>query len=265
MKKKVKITNFQDLVDILNSEEYRSARASDYDFSTYRYDYDLDTNVGRENMLDNMMLQIWRNNALNTSMMQTDTDALAVLSADELRREIDLHTGLIHDEYAAIRKLTDALQARQLYRAILQRLLDRADLVATPHTHNEWKREEWDREGETQQTLCRSNAVYEMSYYVYYETEYNRETREMERNGQCRLNWSFCVRTPSNPSRATEIIASQRRKFKSEEEMRKYLAGRIKAYDKYFQEDFPPVPKEYLHHFTYAGQLLPGYREEVQA
>ena len=44
--------------------------------------------------------------------------------------------------------------------------------------------------------------------------------------------------------------------------MEKYLNGRIKAYDNYFTEIFPPIPTKYLANFTYAGQLLPGYRTE---
>lgn len=36
----------------------------------------------------------------------------------------------------------------------------------------------------------------------------------------------------------------------------------MKAYDKYFKEISPPIPEEYLSGFVYAGQLLPGYRQE---
>ena len=41
--------------------------------------------------------------------------------------------------------------------------------------------------------------------------------------------------------------------------MEKYLAGRIKAYDRLFTEPAPPVPKEYAEPFKVNGLLLPGY------
>ena len=41
--------------------------------------------------------------------------------------------------------------------------------------------------------------------------------------------------------------------------MEKYLAGRIKAYDRLFIETVPPVPKEYAEPFKVNGLLLPGY------
>ena len=44
--------------------------------------------------------------------------------------------------------------------------------------------------------------------------------------------------------------------------MEKYLAGRIKAYDRLFTELAPPVPKEYAEPFKVNGLLLPGYAIE---
>ena len=44
--------------------------------------------------------------------------------------------------------------------------------------------------------------------------------------------------------------------------MEKYLAGRIKAYDRLFTETMPPVPKEYAEPFKVNGLLLPGYAIE---
>lgn len=42
----------------------------------------------------------------------------------------------------------------------------------------------------------------------------------------------------------------------------KYLAGRIKAYDRLFTETMPPIPKEYAEPFKVNGLLLPGYAIE---
>ena len=45
--------------------------------------------------------------------------------------------------------------------------------------------------------------------------------------------------------------------FKTIEDAKKYITGRIKTYDKYFQEEFP---KEYEGNFRIADKLLPGFR-----
>ena len=81
------------------------------------------------------------------------------------------------------------------------------------------------------------------------------------------LYWSLYIRAPKEKERAGDLfekIAGQEKKFKTKEEMEKYLAGRIKAYDHLFQEEFPVVPKEYAEMFMFHGMVKPGYRIEEE-
>ena len=135
-------------------------------------------------------------------------------------------------------------------------LLDKAlEYVRTPHvqhTANEWQKNEYDRH-------TRSNRVYQMNYYIYENTRYDKETQKSIPYSWT-LTWS--VRTNS-PSRTQAKIAGQDRKvFTDKAAMEKYLNGRIKAYDRLFTEISPPIPQEYADYFKVNGMLMPDYTIE---
>ena len=135
-------------------------------------------------------------------------------------------------------------------------LLDKTlEYVRTPHvqhTANEWQTTEHNRH-------IRSNRVYQMNYYIYENTRYDKEAQKSIPYSWT-LTWS--VRTNS-PSRTQAKIAGQDRKvFPDKAAMEKYLNGRIKAYDRLFTEISPPIPQEYAEHFKVNGMLLPGYTVE---
>ena len=118
-------------------------------------------------------------------------------------------------------------------------LLDKTlEYVRTPHvqhTANEWQTTEHNRH-------IRSNRVYQMNYYIYENTRYDKEAQKSIPYSWT-LTWS--VRTNS-PSRTQAKIAGQDRKvFTDKAAMEKYLNGRIKAYDRLFTEISPPIPQEY--------------------
>ena len=145
-----------------------------------------------------------------------------------------------------------ALMAR-----VCNALLKRLDIAPLETTHNRWA---YDQESflNTERGVL-SNAVYRFSYRHTEETGYS--TRS---NGQTAwyLTWSLCVRA-ANPEKVDVRIAGQERKrFTSKDEMIAYLAGRQKKFEKLFEEEFPPVPKQYEYMFSYAGTLLPGYTLE---
>ena len=105
-------------------------------------------------------------------------------------------------------------------------LLDKTlEYVRTPHvqhTANEWQTTEHNRH-------IRSNRVYQMNYYIYENTRYDKEAQKSIPYSWT-LTWS--VRTNS-PSRTQAKIAGQDRKvFTDKAAMEKYLNGRIKAYDR---------------------------------
>ena len=135
-------------------------------------------------------------------------------------------------------------------------LLDKAlEYVRTPHvqhTANEWQKNEYDRH-------TRSNRVYQMNYYIYENTRYDKEAQKSIPYSWT-LTWS--VRTNS-PSRTQAKIAGQDRKvFTDKAAMEKYLNGRIKAYDRLFTEISPPIPQEYADYFKVNGMLMPDYTIE---
>lgn len=129
-------------------------------------------------------------------------------------------------------------------------LLDKTlEYVRTPHvqhTANEWQTTEHNRH-------IRSNRVYQMNYYIYENTRYDKEAQKSIPYSWT-LTWS--VRTNS-PSRTQAKIAGQDRKvFTDKAAMEKYLNGRIKAYDRLFTEISPPIPQEYADYFKVNGMLM---------
>ena len=135
-------------------------------------------------------------------------------------------------------------------------LLDKTlEYVRTPHvqhTANEWQTTEHNRH-------IRSNRVYQMNYYIYENTRYDKEAQQSIPYSWT-LTWS--VRTNS-PSRTQAKIAGQDRKvFTDKAAMEKYLNGRIKAYDRLFTEISPPIPQEYADYFKVNGMLMPDYTIE---
>ena len=135
-------------------------------------------------------------------------------------------------------------------------MLDKTlEYVRTPHvqhTANEWQTTEHNRH-------IRSNRVYQMNYYIYENTRYDKEAQKSIPYSWT-LTWS--VRTNS-PSRTQAKIAGQDRKvFTDKAAMEKYLNGRIKAYDRLFTEISPPIPQEYADYFKVNGMLMPDYTIE---
>ena len=135
-------------------------------------------------------------------------------------------------------------------------LLDKTlEYVRTPHvqhTANEWQTTEHNRH-------IRSNRVYQMNYYIYENTRYDKEAQKSIPYSWT-LTWS--VRTNS-PSRTQAKIAGQDRKvFTDKAAMEKYLNGRIKAYDRLFTEISPPIPQECADYFKVNGMLMPDYTIE---
>ena len=100
------------------------------------------------------------------------------------------------------------------------------------HTANEWQTTEHNRH-------IRSNRVYQMNYYIYENTRYDKEAQKSIPYSWT-LTWS--VRTNS-PSRTQAKIAGQDRKvFTDKAAMEKYLNGRIKAYDRSVYGNLPAYP-----------------------
>ena len=136
-------------------------------------------------------------------------------------------------------------------------LLDKAlEYVRTPHvqhTANEWRENEYNRH-------TRSNRVYQMNYYIYENTRYDREKQQSVPYSYS-LTWGVYTNSPNRNGQA-KIAGQDRKVFTDKAAMEKYLNGRIKAYDRLFTEISPPIPQEYAEYFKVNGMLMPDYTIE---
>lgn len=57
----------------------------------------------------------------------------------------------------------------------------------------------------------------------------------------------------SRPLYENAVIKDWRRLFETEDEARAFYAKKKASFSKYFKEEFPPVPQEYLHYFGCHG------------
>lgn len=170
-------------------------------------------------------------------------------SADEIDKEIEFGIAREKQLFENLKKAVKEWENQAALTAYFKEAREFFKLKPIEHTNNEWK----DVFG-AGNVFERSNAVYRFIYRPYEHTKYNHELGKMLPVSYS-LNWMLYVHAPGDVRR----IAGQEKKFKTKEEMEKYLAGRIKAYDHLFQEEFPIVPKEYAEMFMFHGMVKPGY------
>lgn len=135
----------------------------------------------------------------------------------------------------------------------LDKALEYARTLPVTHTANQW-------EAPDKYRHIRSNMVYQMSYSISENTRYDSAAQKSVPYSWT-LRWSLYTNAPhGNPLK--KIAGQERKVFASREELDRYLNGRIKAYDHYFTEISPAIPKEYADCFKVNGCLLPGYTIE---
>lgn len=155
--------------------------------------------------------------------------------------------------YEALREQAKAWEEQAGRSALLSKAIEYVMTPPVKHTSNEWEKTDYDWH-------TRSNAVYEMVYHIYENTRYDREQQKSVPYSWS-LTWSVRTNGPDN-GRNVRIAGQERKTFSDKAAMEKYLAGRIKAYDRLFTEISPVIPKEYAAQFKVNGQLLPGYTVE---
>jgi hypothetical protein len=144
---------------------------------------------------------------------------------------------------------------------LMDQALEYLKVPQAEHTSNEWHE---DSSG----YKSKSNSVYNMTYYAYEDTSYDRQT-QMRITNAWYLTWRVDVGGPSGGgyysqrvSGSRKIAGQDRKRFTDKAAMEKYLNGRMGAYAHLFTEENPPVPEEYAMHFKKHGVLLPGYAVE---
>ena len=126
------------------------------------------------------------------------------------------------------------------------------------HTGNKWN-----LTSGYSQLWHRSNAVFNMSVRYRENTTYNRTTKETEVTSYT-VDWYVYAVSPVH-GKSHKLAGQQHKTFTDKAALRKYIEGRVKAYDKYFKEENPPVPAEAAWAFKLHGILLPGYHLEGEA
>ena len=184
---------------------------------------------------------------------------IPIILSSSTKEEIEMAVGygeqMEKHLFEKLKKAMKEWEEQAAMTAINKQALEFFNIKPVKHTNNEWK----DVFGEGY-VFERSNAVYKFVYRPYEHTRYVHELGKMIPVSYS-LNWTLYIHAPYI-SEVADInkIAGQEKKFKTKEEMEKYLNGRIKAYDHLFQEEYPVVPKEYAEMFMFHGMVKPGYR-----
>ena len=233
----------QPLKDIITPTKERSKTVSEQEKNYSSYDFD------RLEVAKKLVIE----RSIYFESEKADISALTGLSLTELTR-------LRQESAAAEQAVFDRLKTEAAaweQQAGNTRFLEKAiEYVQTPpvkHTSNKWEKTDYEWQ-------LRSNAVYQMRYHVYENTRYDRQTQKSVPYSWS-LTWSIYTNGPIHEQNV-KIAGQERKTFSDKAAMEKYLAGRIKAYDRLFTELAPPVPKEYAEPFKVNGLLLPGYAIE---
>lgn len=179
-----------------------------------------------------------------------EIEPLTRLTKEELNRLRDESLAAEDSIFQKLRKAAKEWEAQAGQTILYNQALEYLCTSPPKHTSNAW--EEFDYE-----LHKRSNAVYCMQYRISVYTKYDRETDEFVPD-YYRITWSVFLNTPEGKS-TTSIAGQSDKRFDDREKLDKYLAGRIKAYDKLFTEINPPIPFAYAGYFKVNGVLLPGY------
>ena len=230
----------QPLKDIITPTKERSKTVSEQEKNYSSYDFD------RLEVAKKLVIE----RSIYFESEKADISALTGRSLAELTR-------LRQESAAAEQAVFDRLKTEAAaweQQAGNTRFLEKAiEYVQTPpvkHTSNKWEKTDYEWQ-------LRSNAVYQMRYHVYENTRYDRQAQKSVPYSWS-LTWSVRTNGP-NHEKNVKIAGQERKTFSDKAAMEKYLAGRIKAYDRLFTEPAPPVPKEYAEPFKVNGLLLPGY------
>ena len=119
-------------------------------------------------------------------------------------------------------------------------------------TNNEWIIE---KDNYTTQYKI-SNKTYEMSIFIYTDRNYKDNSINYYE-----VSYSIYTRNIYNLNQTVgdNVKNINRKRFKDEKEMNKYIEGRKKYYSKYFEELYNPIFENDVNYFKYNGILLKPY------
>ena len=171
-----------------------------------------------------------------------------------------MRQGSIDGEQKAYEIVVAAAKQWEKQAAATQMINRALSYLRTPevtHTANEWRKTgNWRNDEEI------SNRVYRMSCGIWEDTKYDRETKQSVPVAWY-VTWDVYVNSPKQ-GYGEKIAGQNQKRYTDKAAAEKYLEGRKKAYSHLFTEISPQIPKQYEHHFTVYGALLPGYTVEGQ-
>lgn len=186
-----------------------------------------------------------------------DISSLITMGAENLE---SMRQGSIDGEQKAYEIVVAAAKQWEQQAAATQMINRALSYLRTPeveHTANEWRKtDNWRNDEEI------SNRVYRMTCGIWEDTKYDRETKQSVPVAWY-VTWDVYVNSPKQ-GYGEKIAGQNQKRYTDKAAAEKYLEGRKKAYSHLFTEISPQIPKQYEHHFTVYGTLLPGYTVEGQ-
>lgn len=193
----------------------------------------------------------------SVSCEDVDISSLITMGAENLEA---MRQGSIDGEQKAYEIVVAAAKQWEKQAAATQMINRALSYLRTPevtHTANEWRKTgNWRNDEEI------SNRVYRMTCGIWEDTKYDRETKQSVPVAWY-VTWDVYVNSPKQ-GYGEKIAGQNQKRYTDKAAAEKYLEGRKKAYSHLFTEISPQIPKQYEHHFTVYGTLLPGYTVEGQ-
>lgn len=182
---------------------------------------------------------------------EADISDMVTMDRSDLEMLLDENAQKEASVWQQIERLMDEYDFFWVRRLLLWQALRWKDTLPVNHTENKW------RKGGHDDVETISNMVYRMWMRVNTSKHYDSGTGEYKVDAWY-VTYRLAYNSPLNAN--AECIAKvDDKRFIDYEAMLKYIAGRKKAYAKYFTEISPAIPKDKAKLFSVCGTLLPGY------
>lgn len=209
------------------------------------YDYADTLTPGRSMKLEHTV-------SFNEQNAVDEMSELVKMPLDTLQAKLNENMEVERIMYNQARQSLNSWERTAAQTMLLQKAMEYVAAPAVKHTNNKWE-----VLPENHDTEYISNMVYKMWVHVYVGTRYDKETKESVPI-YCEVNWRLHL----NCEKYIHIAGQERKRYATQEEAMKYIAGRKKKYAHLFSEISPAIPAEYVDYFKVNGLLLPGYRVE---
>ena len=193
----------------------------------------------------------------SVSCEDVDISSLITMGAENLEA---MRQGSIDGEQKAYEIVVAAAKQWEKQAAATQMINRALEYLRTPevkHTANRWQPNPNNNDWEEI-----SNRVYKMFCQIREQTTYNREAKQ-DVTTAWYVTWDLYINSPRKGYNI-HLAGQDKKRYTDKAAAEKYLEGRKKAYSHLFTEISPQIPKQYEHHFTVYGALLPGYTVEGQ-